>query len=299
MSKEFTSTNPLVTVIVPVYNHEKYIEIALRSVFAQTYQPLEIIVIDDGSKDQTREVVRELKRGLNFQFIENEKNLGLTKSLNVALNHAKGKYIAILAGDDYWVADKSAKQVTFMEQNGDVAASSGRVINVDEQGQPLKAKQKLGSNQVGWRRFEDFLLLNSRFPAVVTLVRRDVLTQVGGYDERFFMEDLPLWLKLSSKGWKLAVLPDVLGYYRLHTNNSHKKRGPMFENHLRLLNEYRQHTLYLKAVRAAYSRQIRYGISIGWRNLVLSIIRGFALKQSYFKDLLMGFRFSFRYLINR
>ena len=291
--------NPLVSVIVLTYNHEEYVEFALRSACTQAYRPVEVIVLDDGSTDRTREIVRGLKGSFDFAFIENEKNIGITKSLNVALKQAKGKYIALLAGDDCWAVDKTSTQVQFMEQNKDVAVCSGRIINIDDQGRSLKTRRKREIDQVSFLCFEDFILLNSPFPAVVVMLRRDVLMQVGGYDERFIMEDTPLWLKLSSLGWKLALLPDVLGYYRLHSENLHKKRGPMFESHMRLLKEYCGHALYRRAVRAAYSRQLRFGISIGWRNWLLSIVRGFSPSRSYLINFLVGIRLSARYIRSR
>jgi len=296
MSNTINSTSPLVSVIVLAYNHENFIEIALRSVFAQTYRPIEVIVTDDGSKDRTRKILRELEDSFDFIFIENEKNIGITKSLNIALKHARGKYVSLLAGDDYWIADKTSIQIQFMEKYNDVAVCSGNVNNVDAQGHPLKAWIKQKASQISFPCFEDFILLKAHFPAVVIMARKEILLQVGGYDERFFMEDLPLWLKLSSQGFQLAVLPEVLGYYRIHTSNTHKNRGQMFENHLRLLNEYREHPLYRNAIRAVYSRQIIHGISLGWRSLAICIVRGFSPSTTYFGNLLRGIQSIIRYL---
>jgi alpha-1,3-rhamnosyltransferase len=282
-------TNPLVSVIIPAYNHEKYIAMAVQSACTQTYSPVEVIVIDDGSNDGTRSVVRSLQDKYEFHFIENEKNIGLTKSLNTALKSAQGKYVSLLAGDDYWALDKIATQVTFMEQHPDVAACTGKVITIDEEGKPRRTIFKMKAKTVIYYDFAAFFELECTFPASA-MVSKDMLTQIGGYDERFIMEDLPLWLKLSSTGWKLAVLPEVLGFYRVHGGNMHKNRGPMFENHLRLLEEYRDHPNYRRAVRAAYARQIKFGPSIGWNLLVICLVRGFSLRWSYARSLISGAR---------
>jgi alpha-1,3-rhamnosyltransferase len=287
---------PLVSVIIPAYNHEKYIAKALESVLEQNYEPIEVIVIDDGSKDDTRSVLRGLLKSYDFIFIENEKNLGLTKSLNIALGHTHGKYIAILAGDDYWIPEKTGVQVDFMETNLEVAACSGQVNTIDSEGEIRKELLISNEDKVEYRKFEDCIVLNARFPAIVVLLRKDILMQAGGYDESFIMEDLPLWLKLTSQGWKLAVLPQLLGYYRIHDANMHKRRSSMLENQLKLLEKYKNCYLYNQAVRAAYSRQIRLGPTQGWVNLILWLVRGFALNRVFLKDLMMCVRSCFRSL---
>lgn len=284
MSNMKDCRNPLVSVIIPAYNHEAYISIAVETACKQTYSPIEVIVIDDGSTDGTRDVLRGLKEEYDFHYIENENNLGLTKSLNVALKHVQGKYFSILAGDDYWMLDKIATQVLFMEHNSDVAACSGKVSNVDGNGNLYNKKLNQISTETIYHSFTDFIEFDFVFPAMVVMVRKDLITQIGGYDERYIMEDLPLWLKLSSLGWKLAVLPNELGFYRLHGNNMHSNNGPMFENHLRLFGEYSHCPGYRKGIRALYARQIKFGPTLGWRFWVVCIIRGFAFKWSYFKN---------------
>lgn len=293
-----TSSMPLVTVIVPAYNHEKYIETALRSVFAQTYHPFELIVIDDGSKDNTREVVRSLKRDFDFQFIENENNLGLTKSLNRALAFAKGKYISILAGDDCWLPEKTSIQVPFMEQNPDVAACSGNVKKIDKNGDPFNPHTDRKVSSISYRSFEDCMTLRVQFPAIVTLVRKDVLLQIGGYDENFVMEDIPLWLRLTSTGWKIAVLPELLGYYRIHgapvsLSNNYAK---MYDSYMRLFELYRAHPQYKDALRALSSRQVKFGPYQGWKFLFSNIWRGFAFEWEYFRNLMICSRRCVRHI---
>lgn len=280
---------PLVTVIIPVYNHEQYIETALRSVFAQTYKPLEVIVVDDGSKDKSREVIHSLQAEFVFCYIENEKNLGLTKSLNLALKVSKGEYISILAGDDCWVPEKTAIQVPFMEANPKVAACSGNVKKIDGKGNSYHAHTDRKVKSIAYRNFEDCMTLRARFPAIVTLIRKDVLIRVGGYDENFIMEDLPLWLRLTSTGWKIAVLPEQLGYYRIHStpislSNSY---GKMFDNYVNLFGLYRNTSYYNKAMRALYSRQMKFGPYRGWGFLLTSIRRGFAFEWEYFRNLVV------------
>jgi alpha-1,3-rhamnosyltransferase len=287
---------PLVSVIIPAYNHEKYITKALESVFKQNYPQIEVIVIDDKSKDDTKLVLRDLLKKYNFKFIRNEKNMGLTKSLNIALVHTKGKYIAILAGDDYWMPDKTKIQVEFMEQNLNVAACSGNVTKVDGDGNPYKVHLDRKVDKISYRSFEDCIQLKARFPAIVVMIRRDTLMQVGGYDERFVMEDLPLWLKLTSRGYKLAVLPELFGAYRIHGSGLHNDHGKMYESYLRVFEVFKDHPSYDKGMRALYRRQVKFGPYQGWSFLFSSLVRGASFDKEYARNLLICVRSCFYFL---
>src|SRR5690606_27530759 len=113
--------SPLVSVIIPCFNHEKYIKECLLSVINQSYKNVQLIVIDDGSTDRSVEIIKELKQQNDFIF-EEQLNSGISKTLNKAITkYAEGEYIAILASDDYWHSDKLSKQVSFIEQNPEYA----------------------------------------------------------------------------------------------------------------------------------------------------------------------------------
>lgn len=288
---------PLVSVLVPAYNHEEYIESALESAFNQTYPEIEVIVIDDGSRDCTREVIRKLRGKFQFGYIENRENLGLTKSLNVALSKANGKYISILAGDDLWLPEKTAIQVKYMEQHPEVAACSGNVKKIDENGDAYKPYTDQKVDSIEYRSFEDCMLLQARFPAVVTLVRKERLLAVGGYDERFAMEDLPLWLRFTASGWKIAVLPELLGLYRIHSTSLSKNHARMFDSYITLFSDYKYHQCFNESMRAVYTRQIKFGPYRGWRALAVSIWRGFKFEREYFKNLMICLKRCPKYMI--
>ncbi len=115
MSKKNKSL-PLVTIIVPAYNHDKYIEKCIDSIIEQTYQNIEIIIINDGSTDKTIDKIVSYAHHEKVVVIDQE-NKGLCKTLNVGLSLAKGDYISILASDDYLIANKLEKQVEFLEYN--------------------------------------------------------------------------------------------------------------------------------------------------------------------------------------
>ena len=106
---------PLVSVIVPCYNHEKYVEETIESIVNQTYENIELIVIDDGSKDASPQIIEELSKKYNFKFIHRS-NKGLSATLNEGIRLSQGKYISVCASDDKLKLDKIEKQVKFMEE---------------------------------------------------------------------------------------------------------------------------------------------------------------------------------------
>lgn len=123
--------HPLVSVIMPVYNGEKYIKEAVESVLSQGV-PLELLVIDDGSTDKTKEVLSAYMGREDFQYLRNEKNMGAAGSRNRGVELARGKYVAFLDADDWWEKGKLKKQLSLLEKTGYVLCSTGReLVNQD------------------------------------------------------------------------------------------------------------------------------------------------------------------------
>lgn len=126
---------PLVTVVVPAYNSEKYIKKALDSVFRQDVE-LEVVVINDASSDGTLKKIEEYKQRDNFTLLQNKKNLGVAASRNLGVEKARGDYIAFLDADDWWSPKKLSKQLAAMEKAGTVLCSTAREL-VDGKGRKM------------------------------------------------------------------------------------------------------------------------------------------------------------------
>ena len=124
--------NPLVSVVMPTYNSEKYIKEALESVFRQGV-PVEVIVIDDASTDATQEVLAVYQEQKDFILIRNDRNLGVSQSRNLGVSYAKGEYVAFLDADDWWTDDKLSKQLIAMQKSETVLTSTAREL-IDEKG---------------------------------------------------------------------------------------------------------------------------------------------------------------------
>jgi len=235
---------PLVSVIISCFNHENYIQACIESVVRQTYPNIELIVFDDGSSDNSPVILKSLgeKHGFIFQAQE---NAGLSATLNKALGIAKGKYISPLGSDDILMLDKIEKQVDFLEQQDDISMLGGNILRIDEKGLITPKQRFTAYREVDFDGV--FLDLKSGPSTPTTMIRADVLREIGGYNPKNNLEDLYLWLKVTHSGHKIAILNDVLAYYRIHGTNTTKKYRFMTESILDIFSDYQDHPAYARA----------------------------------------------------
>jgi glycosyltransferase involved in cell wall biosynthesis len=196
---------PLVTAFVGCYNQSRFVEECLDSVRHQTYPNLQVIIFDDCSKDNSVAVIDAwLKRHrLDWQFIPHPRNIGMCASWNKVLWLARGKYISMVAADDVWLPDKTARQVRMMEQMPEgVGVLYSDAFQIDENGETLpqmfiEAHRKFVVPPEGF--LFDVLWERNFIPAMTTLIRRDCFTQVGIYDEDLCFEDWDMWMRISRR----------------------------------------------------------------------------------------------------
>ena len=211
--------DPLVSIIVPCYNHEKYIEECILSIVNQTYKNIELIVIDDGSKDNSPAILERLQKQYGF-FLECQSNMGLSKTLNKAIrNYSKGKYIAGSGSDDFLVLDRIEKQVRYAEAHPEYAMVCGKAYMVDEAGKIIEGFSIIDPvvDPVKDLTFES-LIERDPIPSSTVLIKKDVLEECGGYNENTIVEDLDLWLKVAYR-YKIGYMDDYFVYYRWHGQN--------------------------------------------------------------------------------
>jgi len=194
---------PLVTAFVGCYNHSRFVEQCLDSVKHQTYPNLQVIIFDDCSKDNSVAVIDTWlkKHRLDWQFIPHKRNIGICASLNEVLRLARGKYISMVAADDVWLSDKTARQVEMMERlPEDVGVVYSDAFQIDEYGETLpqmfvEAHREFVVPPEGF--LFDVLLEGNFIPAMTTLIRRECFNQVGTYDEDLCFEDWDMWMRIS------------------------------------------------------------------------------------------------------
>lgn len=226
---------PLVSVVVPCYNHEKYVKETIESIVNQTYKNIELIVIDDGSKDTSAKVIQELADKYKFTFIHRP-NKGLSATLNEGVKLSKGKYFCACASDDYFALDKIEKQVLFMQEHPQFAISYGNIIKFSENSYEEKTKVK--NPKSGWI-FEDIIMGDTVLPAVTVMLYTNVIKELGGYDENLWIEDWDMWLRVSDK-YQVGYLDEYLAFYRRHDTNISKQAIKMYEAQKKILNKWQE-----------------------------------------------------------
>jgi glycosyltransferase involved in cell wall biosynthesis len=210
----------LVSIITPTYNHEKFIGKCIESALEQTYSEWEMIIIDDGSTDKTKDIIaRYADKRIRYIKQDNAGIWKLGKIYNKALKISRGKLIAVLEGDDYWPPWKLEKQVPIFEDK-DVVLSWGKAVIVDHQGEVMdiipKNVEKF-KNNINKKKIIKELLLRNFIPACTTVIRKDSLLSIGGFYQPKYapFADYPTWLNLVLLG-KFYFIDEVLGFWRKH-----------------------------------------------------------------------------------
>jgi glycosyltransferase involved in cell wall biosynthesis len=197
--------------VIPVYNREKYIAVAIDSILAQTFTDFELLVIDDGSTDGTVEIAQSY-HDPRLRLVGNETNLGVPKTRNKGIHLARGEYLAFLDSDDWAYPERLGKQVAFLDSHPDYAAVGAWIARMDEAGRSLrriKRKPVLPDEIAAQRLFQQGIENSA------SMARTVVLREYGHREEYDLSEDFDLWARIAAKH-KLATLPEVLVRRRMH-----------------------------------------------------------------------------------
>lgn len=207
----------LVTIIIPTFNRANLLQEALNSVFAQTYKNFEIIVVDDGSTDNTKEVLAPLVESRAIRYIF-QKNQGRSAARNRGIREAVGVFLAFLDSDDLFEPDKLQKQVEFLSRNPGLGLVHGGYTKFDEHNDNLGYRNPEWFS--GWI-YPDLLLQWLTLIAIPTvMVPKTVIEEVGGFDERLYIgEDLDLWRRIARR-YPFGFINQSLARIRVHAGNT-------------------------------------------------------------------------------
>lgn len=210
--------NPKISIMMLAYDCDDFLGEAIQSVLEQTIANWELIIIDDGSSDETPRIAKKFAdRYERIKYFRNQENLGIPKSRNRALKEAAGEYIAVLDGDDKWTdKDKLEKQVEFLDEYPAYGAVGSSGVYIDAESSPAGEKlvEREDASIRRWMPFTSQIINSS------SMFRAKLAQEVGGYDNSFEQsQDYELWLALGETS-KLKNLKDKMVGYRIHGKNT-------------------------------------------------------------------------------
>lgn len=217
------SALPLVSVIVPAYNAQKYLAQAIESVLLQSYPAVECIVVDDGSTDGTAAVARGFGDRVRYLYQDNAER---SRARNNGAAQARGEWLSFLDADDFIHPEKIARQVAFLAAHPDCDLVWSRTTLVDE----ATGKERPYPIHAPGREFAQRLFAGNFLTVNSYLVRKSRFDEAGGFNERFsHAEDWELLLRLAAAGARFRAQGDFLAYYRHHDENTIADRLGMLE----------------------------------------------------------------------
>ncbi len=203
------NSSPLVSVVMSVYNGEKYLRDAIDSILNQTYENFEFIIINDGSTDATSKILSEYRQKDNRVIVHAQENMGLTKSLNKGCNFAKGEFIARMDADDISLPTRIEKQVQYLFGHPEIGLIGTYVENLGQPERKLK-KPAIPDDDRFLRNY--LTTKNSVFTHGSVMFRKSIFDKAGGY--RFpFSEDHELWLRMLQY-CRLGIVQEILYRFR-------------------------------------------------------------------------------------
>lgn len=198
---------------MPAYNCEKYLNEAIESILNQTYKEFEFIIINDGSKDRTEEIILSYKDP-RIVYLKNEENKGLIYTLNRGLENSKGKYIARMDGDDICLLSRFEKQVNHLQQYPAIDVLATTVSLIDENNKPV-GKWKDDANNTSSQSIKSFLPTNNCIAHPTVMGKREVFLQYKYDPDQKLSEDYDLWLRMTAEKRNIDKLNEALLQHRI------------------------------------------------------------------------------------
>ncbi|MCM0611839.1 glycosyltransferase [Marinobacter sediminum] len=263
-----------VSVVTPTYNRARFLPDAVASVLAQTYADLELIVVDDGSVDDTRKVLEPFLADGRVRYFYQE-NQGQSHARNHALEQATGDFIAFLDSDDLWAPGKLERQLAVLQANPDVDIVHGDEAMIDERGAVISLENM--------RRYSGsitrYLLADNSVSITTALVRRRCFYEMGGFDTSVGVaDDYELWLRFSAR-YLFHYEPGIVASYRVMADQISSDKRRRFAANERIIRTFLEHYGEALSVRERrwglarfFCRKARYFASVRERGMAIGAI---------------------------
>lgn len=267
-------TVPLVSIIAPCYNAEKYLHVAMESIFAQDYPNFEVIIVDDGSTDSSVPMLQALQGQYDFQLYT-QANQGVSAALNHGLKYARGEYVCTPDLDDIMLPASVRLRADYLDHHPEVGCVGALIIYMDSHGNDTKA-QKLST--IKKLSFDEILGDAIVVGAPVSLYRMAALRAVGFYDPEIRVQDFQMTLKVAGKGYEVHVLPVSVTRYRRHPNNLSRRYKVLLDADMRTIAPYRSHPAYDRGLTAIINKALKYAV-VNDKKYAWTLLRSIPLRQ--------------------
>jgi alpha-1,6-rhamnosyltransferase len=276
-------TSPLVSIIAPCYNAEKFLEEAIASIFAQDYQNFEVIIVDDGSTDNSYAMLQALQARYDFQLYQ-QANQGVSATLNHGLRHAQGVYVCTPDLDDIMLPSSVRIRAEYLDEHPQVGCVGALIIYMDCVGNTIKFQTL---NEIRHLNFDEILGNATVVGAPVSLYRMDALRAVGFYNPNIKVQDFQMTLNIAHQGYGIDILPVSVTRYRRHPCNLSRKYKILLDADLQTIAPYVTHPAYPSGLTAVLNKALKYAVvtdkkhawsllrSIPLRHLNLTTLRRF------------------------
>jgi len=237
-----------ISAIIPTYNNAAFIKDAVLSIQHQTVPVTEIIIVDDGSTDNTQQIIQQLDG--NIHYIR-QQNRGPSAARNTGIKAAKGEWIAFLDADDQWTTGKLEKQIQALQHSPELKLIAGDMSEIDIDNQVLEASVLNKHHFLDKFKALDGkpipdafigLLRKNFIPTGTVLIKKDILLETGLFNDNIrYGEDLELWAKVASQH-PITCLPDILMLRRQHSSNSTQSAEPMLTDLIKVMESVKSYT---------------------------------------------------------
>jgi len=279
--REKNLKNIFISVVIPTFNSEDFIEKTINSIYLQTFKNYEVIVYDDGSTDGTHEVCKKFEKYDNFRFVNGEHTGNIAKNRNTAVFLTKGDFIAFLDSDDIWESNKLELQLIYLDKYNIVCSNA---VIIDEKDNIIAEKYFTGLENVNELLLFDLVKVNYLITSTV-LMEKKTFYESGLFDENLanLAEDYALWLKASENN-KIKYIDNNLIKYRKHTGNisfrNKSRRYNMLKNTINLQSEYLE----------SNNKKVRHNAKIGVSLIYQELAYFYLYYNKYIKSFLYIFR---------
>jgi len=256
---------PKVSIIIPTYNMGHYITTAIESIFFQIYKNYEIIVVDDGSTDNTEEILSQY--GNKIRIIS-QNHKGLACARNLGIRNSRGEYIALLDADDAWLPNRLLKQVPILDNKPRIGLVHSNLIEIDDNGNTLgisSQTKRLTTNSIAL----NLLFRSQHILCPTVLLRKKCLQDVGVFDENlswFGVEDRDLWIRIAMH-WKIEYINIPLALYRIRHDAMSKNIKKMMKARYYIVKKYTKNLFGFSLLRQRMLSAIHLELADGlaWR----------------------------------